>query len=532
MQAGSKNLPIKRALLSVSDKTGLVDFAAMLIRHGVQLVSTGGTSKTLKDAGLAVTDVSDITGFPEIMDGRVKTLHPKVHGGLLAVRGDAAHQTAQAVHGIEDIDLLVVNLYPFEQTVARDAASDDIIENIDVGGPAMIRAAAKNHSHVTVVVDPSDYVPVAEEMAAHGGATLLPTRVSLAAKAFARTAAYDSAIAGWFETAHALPVSPYFTIGGPLTQSLRYGENPHQTAAAYKTPDRRLGILDAKQLHGKDLSYNNINDADAALDAVCEFPAAEGAACVIVKHANPCGVAVGRSVADAYKKALSCDPTSAFGGIVAFNRPITGEAAMEITKMFTEVILAPGIDDDALAVIQGKKNLRLLLLKGMPEPRGQATLVKSIIGGLLVQSRDSAVIDDVELKTVSRRAPTKDELQDLRFAFRVVKHVKSNAIVFAKDGATLGIGAGQMSRIDSTRIAAQKSSEAACVADLTGPKSGGFVLASDAFFPFPDGIEAAAAAGATAIIQPGGSLKDHAVIAAADKAGLAMVFTGVRHFKH
>ncbi len=468
------------------------------------------------------------------MDGRVKTLHPKVHGGLLAVRGNAEHAQAQEVHGIASIELLVANLYPFEATVARSAPDDDVIENIDVGGPAMIRAAAKNHSTVTVVVDPADYATVLDEMSQHSGATGLELRRRLAAKAFARTAAYDTAIARWFDrTGPTQTTIPgYFTTGGKLVQSLRYGENPHQVAGAYQSDDKRHGILDARQLQGKALSYNNINDADAALAAVAEFDAVDGAACVIVKHANPCGVAVSKNVAEAYRRALACDGTSAFGGIVAFNTAITAEAAMEICKIFTEVILAPAIDEDALAIIAAKKNLRLLLLRGLPAMSDPVMVAKSVIGGVLVQSSDMTVVDDDALKVVTRRQPSAQELADMMFAFRVAKHVKSNAIVFAKDGATTGIGAGQMSRIDSTRIAVRKSEDAASAAGLAEPLVMGSVLASDAFFPFADGIAAAAAAGATAIIQPGGSVKDAEVIAAADEAGLAMVFTGVRHFRH
>jgi phosphoribosylaminoimidazolecarboxamide formyltransferase / IMP cyclohydrolase len=528
MTSVQSTVPIRRALLSVSDKTGLIDFAKELVSFGVELISTGGTARALKDAGLAVRDVSDVTGFPEIMDGRVKTLHPKIHGGLLAVRGNAGHERAKLDNGIEDIDLLVVNLYPFEATTANGAAEDAVIENIDVGGPAMIRAAAKNHASVAVVVDPSDYKSLLADVSAHDGATSLATRRALAAKAFARTAAYDAAISNWFSGSDSL--GDFFAVGGKRLFPLRYGENPHQFAAAYKTHDQRLGVLDAKQMQGKELSYNNINDADAALEMVSEFSAAESAACVIVKHANPCGVALGRTVSDAYRKAFSCDQTSAFGGIIAFNRPINAEAAIEITKIFTEVILAPGIDEDALAVLQSKKNLRLLLLKSVPDPRASGFSVKTLLGGLLVQSRDNEV--EAELRVVSKRQPSSREMDDLRFAAKVAKHVKSNAIVFAKDGATTGIGAGQMSRIDSTRIAVRKSEDAAATLGLGEALVKGSVLASDAFFPFPDGVEAAALAGATAIVQPGGSMRDDDVICAADRLGLAMVFSGLRHFKH
>lgn len=527
-----KNPPIRCALISVSDKTGLVNFARSLIEKNIEIISTGGTAKAIAEAGLAVKDVSDLTGFPEIMDGRVKTLHPKVHGGLLAVRGNAKHRKAQDDLGIANIDLLVVNLYPFEETVARGADHDDVIENIDIGGPAMIRAAAKNHDSVTVVVEASDYQMVLDDIAAHQGGTTLSLRKRLAAKAYARTAAYDTAVARWFDAHLGTQTPDYFTAGGKLVQPLRYGENPHQHAAVYRMADGRPGILDAKQMQGKELSYNNINDADAALEAVAEFSASEGACCVIVKHANPCGVAMGKSVQEAYAKALRCDSVSAFGGIIAFNKPINAETAAEISKIFTEVILAPGIDEDALAILGTKKNLRLLLLKNMPQPDAPSVSVTSIAGGLLMQSRDATVVSGMRFQAVTKRAPSTQEMADLGFAFRVVKHVKSNAIVFAKDGATVGIGAGQMSRIDSTRIAVRKSEDAAKALGLDAPLVRGSVLASEAFFPFADGVLAAVEAGATAIIQPGGSVKDDEVIKAADDAGIAMVFTGVRHFKH
>ncbi len=516
-------MTICRALLSVSDKSGLIEFAHALSAKGVALVSTGGTSKTLKDAGLAVSDVSSVTGFPEIMDGRVKTLHPKIHGGLLSVRGNAAHEKAQKDNGIENIDLLVVNLYPFEETLARGAAEDEMIENIDVGGPAMIRAAAKNHASVTVIVDPSDYAAVLEEIASSGN-TKIATRKRLAAKAFARTASYDAAIANWFNRANAIEAPAFFAIGGRLAQSLRYGENPHQKAAAYRTGDKRSGILDAQQIQGKELSYNNINDADAALEALREFPA-NTPACVIVKHANPCGVAVGATLTEAYQKALACDTTSAFGGIIALNQNLDGATATEISKLFTEVIIAPEADAAAREIIAAKKNLRLLLLPSMAAAKAELPTVKSIAGGLLVQTPDQADVEKMELRCVTKRQPTAQEMKDLLFAFRVAKHVKSNAIVFVKEGATRAIGAGQMSRIDSTRIAARKAEDA-------GLSLKGSALASDAFFPFPDGLIAAAEAGATAIIQPGGAMKDEDVTKAADERGLAMVFTGIRHFRH
>ncbi len=521
---------IKRALLSVSDKTGLLPFAKALSELGIELISTGGTASALRKAGLDVKDVSEVTGFPEIMDGRVKTLHPKIHGGLLNIRTNAEHQTAKSNHAIENIDLLVVNLYPFEATVAKDAEWDDAIENIDVGGPAMIRAAAKNHGDVTVIVDPVDYDLVIAELKKNDAATLLATRKKLAAKAFARTAAYDSAIANWFGKQLGESTPEYFTVGGKLHQSLRYGENPHQHAAVYKTNDGRTSIVDAEQIQGKELSYNNINDADAALEMIREFGGYEQAACVIVKHANPCGVALGASSVEAYLKALACDSTSAFGGILAFNRNLDGKTAEEISKLFTEVIIAPGADSDARNILSAKKNLRLLLLPDLTKQSHSTILVKSISGGLLVQSSDD--ISHTELKVVSKRQPSAQEMADMLFAFRVAKHVKSNAIVFAQKETTVGIGAGQMSRIDSTRIAVRKSLDAATALGLKTALVKGSVLASDAFFPFADGIEAAAEAGATAIIQPGGAMRDDDVIKAADAASLAMVFTGVRHFRH
>ena len=522
--------PIKRALLSVSDKTGLLPFAKSLTELGVELISTGGTAAALRTAGLEVKDVSEVTGFAEIMDGRVKTLHPKIHGGLLNIRANAEHQKAKSINEIENIDLLVVNLYPFEATIAKGAAWDDAIENIDVGGPAMIRAAAKNHGDVTVVIDPSDYDLIIAELKKNNLATSLVTRKKLAGKAFARTAAYDSAIANWFNKQLGDVTPDYFTLGGKLHQTLRYGENPHQHAAVYKTNDGRSGIVDAQQLQGKELSYNNINDADAALEMIREFGESAQAACVIVKHANPCGVALGATSVEAYLKALACDSTSAFGGILAFNRGLDGKTAEEISKLFTEVIIAPSADDDALKILATKKNLRLLLLPDLIKQSATTIVAKSISGGLLVQSSDS--ISNMELKVVTKRQPSAQEMSDLQFAFKVAKHVKSNAIVFAQNGTTVGIGAGQMSRIDSTRIAVRKSMDAATALGLKMPLVKGAVLASDAFFPFADGIEAAAEAGATAIIQPGGAMRDDDVIKAADAAGLAMVFTSVRHFRH
>jgi phosphoribosylaminoimidazolecarboxamide formyltransferase/IMP cyclohydrolase len=523
---------ISRALLSVSDKSGLVDFARALAGHGVELVSTGGTAKALADAGLEVRDVSDLTGFPEMMDGRLKTLHPKVHGGLLAIRDNRDHAAAMEKHGIGPIDLLVVNLYPFEATVQGGADFAHCIENVDIGGPAMIRAAAKNHADVAVVVDPRDYPMLLDELKTHDGATTLALRRRLAAKAYARTAAYDAAIANWFagEVGEATPA--WRAVGGALAEALRYGENPHQTAAFYRTPDRRFGVSTARQVQGKQLSYNNLNDTDAAYECVAEFDPRRTAACVIVKHANPSGVAEGASLLDAYRKALACDPVSAFGGIVALNGTLDAAAARAITEIFTEVIIAPDATDEAAAIVGAKKNLRLLLAGGLPDPRAPGLTVKSVAGGLLAQSRDNAVVDEMQVKTVTKRAPTVTELEDLRFAFRVAKHVKSNTIVYAKDRATVGIGAGQMSRVDAARIAALKAQDAAAAAGLAAPLTKGSVVASDAFFPFADGLLVAIEAGATAVIQPGGSLRDDEVIKAADDHGVAMVFTGVRHFRH
>jgi phosphoribosylaminoimidazolecarboxamide formyltransferase/IMP cyclohydrolase len=523
---------VTRALLSVSDKTGLIDFARALASHGVELVSTGGTAKAIAAAGLAVKDVSELTGFPEMMDGRVKTLHPKVHGGLLAIRDNAEHARAMTDHGIAPIDLLVVNLYPFEATVDKGAGYGDCIENIDIGGPAMIRAAAKNHDDVAVVVEASDYQAVLDELAANKGATTLSLRRRLAAKAYARTAAYDAAISNWFALQLKTDAPDFRAIGGRLIQSLRYGENPHQSAAFYRTPDKRPGVATARQLQGKELSYNNINDTDAAYECIAEFDAARTAACVIVKHANPCGVAEGSSLLDAYRKALACDSTSAFGGIVALNKTLDADAARAITEIFTEVIIAPDATEEAIAIVAAKKNLRLLLAGSLPDPRAAGLTYKTVSGGMLVQSRDNAVVEDMVLKAVTKRQPTDAELRDLKFAFRVAKHVKSNTIIYAKDLATVGIGAGQMSRVDSARIAARKAQDAAAELKLAQPMTKGSVVASDAFFPFADGMLACIEAGATAVIQPGGSMRDDEVIKAADDAGIAMVFTGVRHFRH
>jgi phosphoribosylaminoimidazolecarboxamide formyltransferase/IMP cyclohydrolase len=523
---------VTRALLSVSDKSGLVDFARALAGFGVELVSTGGTRKTLADAGLSVRDVSDLTGFPEMMDGRVKTLHPNVHGGLLAIRDDDAHLAAMEAHGFVRIDLLVVNLYPFDETVAKGATFADCIENIDIGGPAMIRGAAKNHNDVAVVVDAEDYPAVLGELTAHAGATTLALRQHLAAKAYARTAAYDAAIATWFAEQLGEQAPSYRAIGGRLIEALRYGENPHQTAAFYRLPQRRFGVTTARQLQGKQLSYNNINDTDAAYECVAEFAPERTAACAIIKHANPCGVAEGENLVEAYRKAFACDPVSPFGGIVALNRTLDADAARAITEILTEVIIAPDATDEAIAIVAAKKNLRLLVAGGLPDPRAAGLTMKTVAGGFLAQSRDNAVVDEMQLKTVTRRAPSAAEIADLRFAFRVAKHVKSNTIVYAKNGATVGIGAGQMSRVDAARIAALKAQDVARDAGLAEPATKGSVVASDAFFPFADGLLVAIEAGATAVIQPGGSLRDAEVIRAADDHGIAMVFTGVRHFRH
>ncbi len=523
---------IRRALISVSDKAGLAAFARALAERGVDILSTGGTARTLNEAGIAVTDIAQHTGFPEMMDGRLKTLHPKVHGGLLAIRGNAEHDKAALAHGIAQIDLLVVNLYPFEATAAKGAPYEECIENIDIGGPAMIRAAAKNHAAVTVVVDPEDYGRVLGEMGEHDGATTLALRKALAAKAYARTAAYDAAIGGWFAGELGERAPAWRAFGGRLAQELRYGENPHQRAAFYASGDRRPGVATAVQHQGKELSYNNLGDADAAVELVAEFDPKVAAAVAIIKHANPCGVALGPTLAEAYAKAFRCDPVSPFGGIIALNRAIDEETARVITAILTEVVIAPDATAEAKAIFAKKKNLRLLTTGTLPDPRATGVTFRSLAGGFLVQSRDNAVVDDLELKVVTQRQPSPQELDDLKFAFKVAKHVKSNAIVYARDGATVGIGAGQMSRVDSARIAAWKSQEAAKAAGESEPLTKGSVVASDAFFPFADGLLAAAEAGATAVIQPGGSLRDEEVIKAADAKGLAMVFTGVRHFRH
>jgi phosphoribosylaminoimidazolecarboxamide formyltransferase/IMP cyclohydrolase len=523
-------VPIARALLSVSDKTGLVEFARFLAGRGVELVSTGGTFRALAEAGVPVREVADYTGFPEMMDGRVKTLHPKVHGGILALRDEPDHAAAMAAHGIGAIDLVVVNLYPFEATVAKGADFATCVENIDIGGPAMIRSAAKNHRYVTVVVDSADYAAVMAEMAARNGAVGEDLRRRLAAKAFARTGAYDAAISQWFAGQLGDTFPERLVFAGERAQALRYGENPHQQAAFYRGGARRPGVASAVQLQGKELSYNNLNDTDAAFELVAEF--IERPAVAIIKHANPCGVALAPTLLEAWRKALACDPVSAFGGIVAVNRRLDGATALAIAEIFTEVIVAPDADAEARAVLAAKKNLRLLLTGGMPDPAAPGITVRSLAGGYLVQSRDNGRVPLSALRTVTKRAPTEAELADLGFAFTVCKHVKSNAIVYARDGATVGIGAGQMSRVDSARIAFRKAQDAARAAGLKAPLTEGSVAASDAFFPFADGLEVVAEAGARAVIQPGGSVRDAEVIAAADARGLAMVFTGMRHFRH
>ncbi|WP_417456445.1 bifunctional phosphoribosylaminoimidazolecarboxamide formyltransferase/IMP cyclohydrolase [Kordiimonas sp.] len=521
---------IKRALLSVSDKTGLVELAKALAENGVEILSTGGSAKVIRDAGIPVKEVADHTGFPEMMDGRVKTLHPKIHGGFLALRDNADHVKAMKEHEIGGIDLVAVNLYPFEATVASGADFDTCIENIDIGGPAMVRSAAKNHGFVTIVTDPADYPAIIDEIKTQGG-TSHAMRKALAAKAYARTAAYDTAISQWYAEQNGVTFPDRMTVSGTKVQECRYGENPHQIAAFYRNAEARPGIATATQHQGKELSYNNLNDTDAAFELVSEFdPSVPTVA--IIKHANPCGVAKGATLKEAYEKALKCDPVSAFGGIVALNGTLDADTATEIVKVFTEVIIAPEVTDDAKAIIAAKKNLRLLTTGGLADPAQAAKMVKSVAGGYLVQNRDTGRITLDDLKVVTKRAPSDDELKDMLFAFQVGKHVKSNAIVYVRDGMTVGIGAGQMNRRDSSRIAAIRAGEAAEMAGESESLAKGSVVASDAFFPFADGLLAAAEAGATAIIQPGGSMRDEEVITAADEAGLAMVFTGMRHFRH
>lgn len=527
------DIAIKRALLSVSDKTGIVELASRLAKAGVELISTGGTAKALRDAGLQVRDVSDVTDFPEMMDGRVKTLHPMVHGGLLAVRDDPEHAEAMETHEIGAIDLVAVNLYPFVDTVMSGADRDTIIENIDIGGPSMVRSAAKNHAYVTIVTDPADYAALYDELANNDGATTQAFRKTMAAKAFAATAAYDSAISSWFAFADQQAMFPEaLTMATSLSSTLRYGENPHQHAALYlPNGPASPGVPQAEKVQGKELSYNNLNDADAALGLVAEF-SADKPVVVIVKHANPCGVAVADTLLEAWEKALACDPVSAFGGIVASNVALDGPTAQAIAQIFTEVVIAPGADETAREAFAAKKNLRLLLLDTLPDPARPGLEMKTIAGGLLFQSRDNGVVGEGDLKVVSQRQPTAQEVADALFAWKVAKHVKSNAIVYAKDGVTAGIGAGQMNRRDSSRIAALRAREAAETAGWAEPQTVGSAVASDAFFPFADGLLSAVEAGATMVIQPGGSMRDEEVIKAADEAGIAMVFTGMRHFKH
>lgn len=523
---------IRRALLSVSDKTGLIDLAKALAAQGVELLSTGGSAKALRDAGLTVKDVSEVTGFPEMMDGRVKTLHPVVHGGLLALRDDKVHLATMDEHGIGPIDLLVVNLYPFEATVAAGADYDTCIENIDIGGPAMIRSAAKNHRSVTVVTDVEDYDKLLGDMAQHDGATCPKFRRKLAQTAYARTAAYDTAVSNWLAGELNLLAPRRRSVSGTLAQTLRYGENPHQKAAFYTDGTNRPGVATATQLQGKELSYNNINDTDAAFELVAEFDPANGPACAIIKHANPCGVAQAKSLKQAYQNAFDCDRTSAFGGIVALNMPLDEDTAREIAGIFTEVVIAPGASDAARAIFAAKKNLRLLITDGLPNPHDPSMTVRQVAGGMLVQDKDNGHMDIADLKVVTKKTPTDDQLDDLLFAWKVAKHVKSNAIVYVRDGATVGVGAGQMSRLDSALIAAKKAERMAEGLGIAEPLTVGSAVASDAFFPFADGLMEAAAAGATCVIQPGGSMRDDEVIAAADAAGIAMVFTGMRHFRH
>ena len=526
-------VPVRRALISLSDKSGLDELAAGLARHRIEIVSTGGTAARLRESGAEVRDISELTGFPEMMDGRVKTLHPKVHGGLLGVRDNPEHVAAMEEHGIGPIDLVIVNLYPFLNTVMGGADRDTIIENIDIGGPSMVRSAAKNHAHVVIVTDPSDYATLLTELDELGACTSLELRRRLAAKAFALTAAYDSTISQWFAYADQGERFPEtWTIASKLKMPLRYGENPHQQAALYLPigPASR-GVAQAEQLQGKELSYNNLNDANAALELVSEFR--DGApTIVIVKHANPCGVATRASLLDAWGEALACDSVSAFGGIVASNRTLDAATAQAITEIFTEVVVAPDADEEARAIFARRRNLRLLLTGELLDPARTGQTIAIIAGGILVQDRDNGMVTRDQLKCVTKRQPTEQELADCLFAWTVAKHVKSNAIVYARDGVTAGVGAGQMNRRDSARIAAIRAQEAAQANGWPEPRTVGSAVASDAFFPFADGLLAAAEAGATAVIQPGGSIRDDEVIAAADEAGLSMLFTGMRHFRH
>ena len=523
---------IKRALISVSDKKGIVKFASALNDAGIEIISTGGTFSKLKNANIDIKDVSSVTNFPEILDGRVKTLHPKIHGGLLNVRSNKDHQKTISEQEIENIDLLVVNLYPFEDTIKNKSDYKTCIENIDIGGPAMIRAAAKNHESVAVIVDPDDYDEIINEMNDNDLSLTKETLKKLAFKAFARTAAYDSIISNWISNELDIPLGKYKSIGGIEHQNLRYGENPHQKAKFFNDGSNVCGLITANQIQGKELSYNNINDTNAAFELVSEFDPSLKSAVAIIKHANPCGVAIGDNLSSTYKKALRCDSVSAFGSIIALNKELDSETAKEISKIFTEVIIAPSINDEAKNILSSKKNLRVLITGGLANPEKSNVMIKSIAGGFLAQTKDNITVDKENLKVVTNRQPSEQELDDLLFAFRVAKHVKSNAIVYAKDGSTVGIGAGQMNRLDSSRIAARKSDDAAKMIKLEEPLAVGSVVASDAFFPFADGLIAAADAGVTAIIQPGGSIRDDEVIEAANNAGLAMLFTGIRHFNH
>ena len=515
------DIKIKRALLSVTDKTGLPEFAQFLHSNGVELLSTGGTAKTIGDAGLPVVEVSEFTGSPEILGGRVKTLHPKIHGGILARRDHDSDQSEMEENDIAPIDLIVVNLYTFEEAVRGGGDFPTCVENIDIGGPALIRAAAKNHLFTTIVINPLQYQSVMVDMESHAGSTTEELRKNFAATAFARTAAYDAAIATWFSRQVEDPYLEFFAIGGQLQQKLRYGENPHQTAAFYSSSEFRPGVSTSKQIQGKGLSYNNLNDTDAAFELVAEF---DEPACAIIKHANPCGVAVAATQVEAFQNALACDPVSAFGGIIALNQTLEVSTVQALDKLFVEVIVAPEADDEAIELISAKKNLRLLLTGVMPDPAELGQVIKQVAGGFLVQGRDNARTTEADLKVVTKRAPTRTEITDLLFAFTVGKHVKSNTIVYVRDRATVGIGAGQMSRVDAAHIAARKGLEHAGTAPC--------VVASDAFFPFADGLLSAIEAGGTAVIQPGGSIRDNEVIAAADEAGVAMVFSGIRHFRH
>ncbi|SFJ51147.1 bifunctional phosphoribosylaminoimidazolecarboxamide formyltransferase/IMP cyclohydrolase [Celeribacter neptunius] len=524
--------PVKRALLSVSDKTGLIELGKALAAKGVELLSTGGSAKTLRDAGLAVKDVADVTGFPEMMDGRVKTLHPRVHGGLLALRDNAEHVKAMEEHEIGGIDLLIVNLYPFEAALARGAAYDEMIENIDIGGPAMIRAAAKNHGFVTTIVDVEDYDALIAELDANDGQTSYAFRQKMAQIAYARTGAYDAAVSNWMADAIGEAAPRRRVVAGQIKQTLRYGENPHQSASFYVDGSERPGVATAVQHQGKELSYNNINDTDAAFELVAEFDPAETPAVAIIKHANPCGVAKGATLIEAYNKAFDCDRTSAFGGIVALNQKLDAETAKAITEIFTEVVIAPGASDEAKEIFAAKKNLRLLTTEGLPDVLAKPNTIRQVAGGYLFQDKDAGFIGMDDLKVVTEKAPTPEQMKDLLFAWKVGKHVKSNAIVYVKDQATVGVGAGQMSRLDSALIAAKKAERMAEAMGLDEPLTKGSAVASDAFFPFADGLLEAAAAGASCVIQPGGSMRDQEVIDAANEAGLAMVLTGMRHFRH